>query len=386
MTKNVLRSTVAVSLMAVLVQGCSAVTEHKVAGQERPPALVVSAEPPPEIIYQRGSRDTVLAETRSVSMDSALQQRFGDTPVETVVTRKVAALNHDLTEMHGDVEDFRARLDAMQSKSDGLAAEYYTLVASINTELQSGTTAGNPVLTERWNQAQTKLEIISKEADQLNTLAADAAAAASKAAWLQESARATYGLSGAVEEDHKRLQTLEDDLNKDIVALSRLLTSVNDETNRRSAYLRAERLNLQTLALGIANGELYGQNVANTLFRKAAGGDGQLLRDAPAAQPANRRPLVIIRFDRADVDYQQPLYTAVSQALDKFPAAKFDLVAVSRAEGNPAELALATTETRKNGEAVLRALTQMGVPLERIRLNAANAKDVTNSEVHLFIQ
>jgi len=83
------------------------------------------------------------------------------------------------------------------------------------------------------------------------------------------------------------------------------------------------------------------------------------------------------------VNYEQALYSAVGQALEKYPAAKFDLVAVSPSQ---AKMALASTEARKNGESVLRSLANMGLPLERVRLNAANSSAVRNSEVHLYLQ
>lgn len=54
--------------------------------------------------------------------------------------------------------------------------------------------------------------------------------------------------------------------------------------------------------------------------------------------------------------------------------------------GNAAETSLAGTDARKNGEAVLRSLTQMGLPLERVRLSAAQSRDVQNGEVHLYVQ
>jgi hypothetical protein len=125
----------------------------------------------------------------------------------------------------------------------------------------------------------------------------------------------------------------------------------------------------------------------NGLFRKAAEDGQNFLKGANGAPvPAQKKPLVVIRFNRPGVDYQQAVYTAVSQALEKYPSAHFDLVAVSTSEGNPAQVALASTEARKNGEAVLRTLTQMGLPMERIRLDAASSRDVSNSEVHLYIQ
>ncbi len=347
------------------------------------PTLVVTNDPPPEVIYRRGSRDTVIAGDTSNNPYPINTQN-----VETLVTRKVAELSRDLTQISRNTSGYQDRLKALQVKSDVTAAKYYELVAAINTELQSGTTPGNPILVERWNGAQEHLSALGETAGHLNTLATDLADESSKASFLQENVRAAYALSGAVKEDHRKLHDLEDTVNQNIVSLNRLLTATSDEINRRGAYLRSERLNMTTLSLAIANGELYGQNIANTMFKKAAE-DGQALyqsQQAAGMAPEQRRPLVIIRFDRANVDYEQALYSAVSQALEKYPSAKFDLVAIGPTDGNPAQLALATTEARKNGEAVLRSLTQMGLPVERVTLNAANSKDVRNSEVHIYIQ
>ena len=346
----------------------------------RMPGLVVSNEPPPEVIYRRGSRDTVLSGGGAASL-----RGYNTQNVETLVTRKVAELRRDLDTLKRTTGGNGDRLRNLQIKSDNAAAQYYEQIATISTELQAGSTPGNPVLVERWNTAQDRLEALSQNAAHLNGLATDLANEASKAAYLQENVRAAYGLSGAVKEDHVKLRVLEDEVNQTIVTINRLLTSTSDEINRRQAYLRTEKLNLQTLSLAVANGELYGQNLSNSLFKRATQEATSFA--APAAQnPATRRPLVIIRFDRSNVNYEQALYSAVGQALDRYPAAKFDLVAVSPSQGNPAEMALASAEARKNGEAVLRSLSQMGLPLERVRLNAATSNSVRNSEVHLYLQ
>jgi len=347
------------------------------------PGLVVTNETPPEVIYRRGSRDTVLAgkDVSTSNLRGLSSQR-----VETLVTRKVAELNGDLNDLKRSAKGYSDRLRGLQVKSDNAAAQYYELVATMNTELQAGSTPGNPVLVERWNLAQDKLESLSQNAGLLNGLAADLSNEASKASYLQENVRGAYGLSGAVKEDHERLRQLEDEVNQTIVTLNRLLTNVSDEINRRQAYLRTEKLNMQTLSLAVANGELYGQNLSNSLFKKAAVEAENVYGSKAAPAAGDRRPLVIIRFDRPNVNYEQALYTAVGAALEKYPAARFDLVAVSPSQGNPAEIALASTEARKNGEAVLRSLTHMGLPVERVRLNAANSAGVRNSEVHIYLQ
>lgn len=370
--------------LVLLLSACN--TDGKTAetsSGNRLPGLVVSSEPPPEVLYRQGSRDTSLA---NQSVSSSPARPSASQGVETLVTRKVTELRRDQEALKRSTNSYSDRLKNLQTKSDQAAAQYYEQIASMNTELQAGSTPGNPVLVERWNTAQERLDTLAQNASQLNGLSTDLANEASKAAFLQENIRAAYGLSGAVKEDHNKLRTLEDDTNQTIVSLNRLLTSTSDEINRRQSYLRTEKMNLQTLSLAVANGELYGQNLSNSLFQRATQDATTFTAPAPAQNPASRRPLVIIRFDRNNVNYEQALYTAVGQALDRYPAAKFDLVAVSPSEGNPAELALASTEARKNGENVLRSLTQMGVPLERVRLNAANSSTVRNSEVHLYMQ
>ncbi len=371
--------------LAVLLSGCVANNSgYSASDNGRMPGLVVTNEAPPEVIYRRGSRDTVLS-NKDISTSNL--RGLSSQRVETLVTRKVAELNGDLNELKRSAKGYSDRLRGLQVKSDNAAAQYYELVATMNTELQAGSTPGNPVLVERWNVAQDKLEGLSQNAAMLNGLAADLSNEASKAGYLQENVRGAYGLSGAVKEDHEKLRVLEDEVNQTIVTLNRLLTNVSDEINRRQAYLRTEKLNMQTLSLAVANGELYGQNLSNSLFKKAAA-EAEDVYGNNAAAPAttNRRPLVIIRFDRPNVSYEQALYTAVGAALERYPAANFDLVAVSPSQGNPAEIALASTEARKNGEAVLRSLTHMGLPVERVRLNAANSAGVRNSEVHIYLQ
>ena len=317
---------------------------------------------------------------------------------ETLVTRKVEEIGREVDQLRIAISDAGNRLLQLQVKNDAGASEYYFLMASISTELQSGSTPGNPNLQDKWILAQNKLNSLAQSAGLLNALATDMSGLASRASYLLEATQAAFSISGAVKEDHKKLSFVSDRTTQNVALVNRLLIRVNDEIIRRTTYLRTERANLQTLSLGIANGELYGQSMANSLFKKAMedGGKSSMPTNitspssnaatSPTASLSSRRPLVIIHFDRPNVNYDQPMYTAINKALEKYPAARFDLVAVSNMEGNPAQMMLSSIEARKNGEAVLRSLIQMGLPLERIRLSAASSKDVINSEVHIYLQ
>lgn len=410
-----LRPSLAVLALISVLSACSGedsqfrlVSNNQRAGQDRdlPSLVVTNTPPPPGVLYRPGSRDTILANKAIASSRDSSGQIVGIPSldaqhVETVVTHKAAELKHELELLRESMGTSSNQIKELRNKGESDTSSYYALIASINRDLQAGTTSGNPILIGRWNTAQDKLNLLSQSTGLLNTLATDLTYQASKASFLQESVRAAFSLSGAVDEDHKKLTEIEDGINQNIVAINRLMTQVNDEVNRRSVFMRTERANLQALSLAISKGELYGQSVVNSVYKRAAD-DGNLVGagivqntasssssslSPPAAMSGGqRRPLVVIRFDHPNVEYEQPLYTAISQALEKYPAVKFDLVAVSANEGNPARLAMASAEARKNGESVLRSLTQMGLPLERIRLNAATSKDVMNSEVHIYIR
>lgn len=354
------------------------------------PALVVTEEPAPRVVYHRGSRDTVLDVASDMHATSYVAP--DNSPmVETLVSRKIHELSNSLIGLQQSVMSHDDNLAALQRDSVAFAEEYYKYIASISASLQSGTTPGNPVLIEQWNDAQDKLNSLAQSAGLLNELATNITNEASKSSFLLDSTRATFGLSGAVEEDHENLIALEDEVNQTIVRINRLLNEANDEINRRTTYLRSERLNMQSISLAIANGELYGQSLSNRLFMRAASaGASSQSNTPPIANPsgmlAGRRPLVIIRFDRQNVEFEQAVYNAVSQALEKKPSALFDLVAVSPDRGNAAKAALSASSARKNGENVLRTLTQMGLPMERITLNAATSDSAVNSEVHIYVR
>jgi hypothetical protein len=361
------------------------------------PGLVVTDTPAPEVIYSPGSHEVVLSGT---SPDQTTFSPISTQHLQTLVTQKAAELRHELDQLQGSTDSSKEQLQDLQDRNNKRAADYYAAVAAISAELQGGTTRGNPILVDRWNIAQQKLNAFADNSGALTDLANDLNNQASRATYLQDATQNAFAISGAVPEDHKKLTQIQDGSERELAAINRLLGKTNDEITHHAAFLQSERANLQTLALGIANGELYGKNLTNSLFRKAVNGDKSLYKagtptssaapagngPAPAGVPGMRKPLVIIRFDRPNVNYEQALYTAVNQALEKYPAARFDLIAVSNLEGNAAELALSSAEARKNGEMVLRSLQDMGLPLDRIRLSAASSKNVLNSEVHLYLQ
>ena len=421
----------------------------KIAFEDRP-SLVISDETLPDVIYNEGSRDlmpmptTVTTQTSSapapmmapvpvttaVQMPQSITRPLGQprqyresnvalgkpfnliqSHKPTPVTARVDELADEVVDVQNQLENRTARLDGLNNTAETIARDYYALIAGMNAKLQSGTTPGNPDLVESWDAAQVALNALGETSSEFAALGNDLSDTAARAAVIQDNIRSAYLLSGARDEDHENLDTLEDRMNDVISRMDRVLTQVNDEMNRRTSYLRSERLNMQTLQLAIANGDLYGGNIKNRMFQNAqaanatmaampAGAVSQMPLGAPTAIGRNavampsaainpyagKKPLVIIRFDKPNLQYENALYGAINEALSRRPDLQLDLMALSPVSPNAAENALNVNETRKNGESVLRALTQMGMPAERLNLNTTSADNVDYSEVRLYVR
>jgi len=320
----------------------------------------------------------------------------------TVVGRRTAELRQDLNELQQSIASSTQQLQEIRAKAVGDAEEYHRIIAGISARLQVGTTPGNPILVAQWGDAQIKLDDMSSGVARLNTLAGTVAADSTVAAYLLDSVRATYGLAGAVDEDHNQLAILEDEVNRTVVQIDRLLNEVSNDINRQTSYLATERSNLRSLQVGITNGELYSTSLANQAFFNAAPppapsparpvnitpAETRQASATPAAltAAASSRPLVMIRFDRPNVEYRQAVYQAVSQALQRRSDARFELVALSPEGGDPASSASAANAARTSAEDVKRTLVTLGLPANRLSVSTSRSPDVVGPEVHIFVR
>lgn len=304
-------------------------------------------------------------------------------PTGTEVGRRVDRLRADLGRMQLSVSNDNSKLQNLRSQTIADARAYQELTASIRAPLQVGTTPGNPNLVAGWNQAQVTLDRIAASVGQMAALSSKAANDSALSAFILESVRATYGLTGAVDEDHRQLAVLEDEVNRTVVLIDRLLNELNEDIARQTNYVSRERSDLTVLSVAVKNGELFGTSLANRAFgtaaipRSSAGTVGNL---------ANRRPLVVIRFDRPNVPYQEPLYAAVSEALNRLPNSMFDVVSIVPQRGTPGQIALNANQARRNGEQVVQDLSQMGLPSDRLSLNSTSSSAVANNEVHIYVR
>ena len=307
-------------------------------------------------------------------------------PTGTFVGEKVQQLRGDLIRLQNSIRGHNDGLQGLRQQTIQNAQNYHQSVAAIESRLQVGTTPGNPQLVDRWNQAQQQLEQVNVDITQMNSLANRVSADAALSTYLLESVRAAYGLSGAIEEDHVQLSVLEDDTNQTVVLIDRLLTELSDDIRRQSAYVANERNDINAMAVAIKNGELFGTSLANRSFGGGVPQASGSLGAPSGAALTGRRPLVVIRFDRPNVEYEQPLYSAVRRALERRPEAVFDVVAVSPQAANQGRAALNANQAKRNAQTVFRSLQEMGLPPGRVALSAQSAADARTNEVRIFVR
>jgi hypothetical protein len=309
-------------------------------------------------------------------------------PTGTFVGRKVVELREELQRLQNAVITHNEQLQELRGKVVEDSQRYHGNVAAINTRLQVGTTPGNPILVQQFNAARADIERLAADIGDMNKLATAVAGDSTMASFLAESTRATFRVSGAVDEDHRQLSILQDEVDQTNVLVDRLLSELSQDIRRQTEYVATERGNLNLLASGIRSGEVYGASLMNQAIFSAAGGGGGAMPSAmsPSADIRSRRPLVVIRFDRPNVPYQQAVYNAVSQVLDRRPGATFDLVAVAPSRGGAARVALETNKARRNAEGVMRSLVDMGLPPSRVAMSATTSDNATTNEVHIYVR
>jgi len=306
-------------------------------------------------------------------------------PTGTFVGKKVEDLRGELKKLQGSISDHNSQLQALRGKVVGNSQRYHGTVAAVNARLQVGTTPGNPILVQQFNSAQADLDRIATDITEMNTLAARVSNNSTMSSFLAESAKAAFSVSGAVDEDHRQLAILEDEVNRTDVLIDRLLKEVSDDVRRQTNYVASERANLNLISAAIRSGEIFGGSLVQRALVSATQGRNGTTTARPM-DTAGKRPLVVIRFDRTKVPYQQALYHAVGRVLERRPDAVFDLVAVAPTAGGQARVALNSNKARRHAEEVLRALIDMGLPAARVAVSAKTMASAKTNEVHVYLR
>ena len=138
LSRNVLGLVAVPLLCATCLMSAPAPAFSQEAGE--PPALLITNEPLPEEIkeklYRKPAR-TPDVDPASITGDSYFA------PTETIVSQKVDEITNDLFALQGKVASLSSTLGSLENDSEQLAIKYYSHIATINTQLQSGTPPGD---------------------------------------------------------------------------------------------------------------------------------------------------------------------------------------------------------------------------------------------------
>ncbi len=297
----------------------------------------------------------------------------------TAVGDQVEDLRDQLKDLQGKVREENATLQQVRNAIRTNAGAYNQTVAGINSSLQIGTTPGNPNMVDAWNQARNDLDQVNRDASSLTALMNEVSASSAMAGYLLESTQATFAVRGAVDADHQQLAVLQDETSQTAVTIDRLLNELTTDVARTSNFISTESNNLRTLSVAVDNGQFIGSSLSSM----STGIPAPAPFGGPQSLVGTREPLVVIRFDRPNVDYDAVLYSAVAAALDRRPNAAFDVVAVSPG-GQQARLNSA--RGRRYAEQVMRSLANMGLPLDRISIGATASPNVYVDEVYVYVR
>jgi hypothetical protein len=285
----------------------------------------------------------------------------GTAGTTTGTGRKAVELRGQLQRLESEIADQTRQLDATRRRLDEAANNLDTRAGGIETKLKSRGAPNDPQLLTDWNDAQNQLNRSSEDVARLANISTWATSDAALVSYILQSVRAANGQPGVSDQERRQLAQLERDANRVSLNVDQLVSQASGEIASRNLFIAAAHRRLAALGPAITRG------------RPAF----------PAASPAvagNRPALVTIRFDRPDVAYEEQLFGAVNEALERRPDVAFDVVAVSP-PGAPASSA---STSKRNIESVVQSLTSMGLPPDRLRLSARTLADASGNEVRIY--
>ena len=305
-------------------------------------------------------------------------------PIFTYVGQRILEMQEEFIKLDADIKQGEDSFEELKFNGIKSAENYHSIVAAIAARLQIGTTPGNPILLNQYEQAQTELAEVGAQGQNLVDVGNRIALFSTRVSYLLEQARSAKKLRGAVDEDHRNLSSFQDTLKRRNVDVLRTLEDLNETVRRRDIFLAAERRRLTQLANAISIGESFGLGLG-TLGSLPAINDNENSEQGKRSESisVSPNPIAIFRIDEQD-NYEQNLFGAISATLDKAPQSRFTLVAVSSSAGNPSEQAERAANARNDVSRLISSLISMGMPVDRISVSSLSVANVENTEVRLY--
>ncbi len=319
--------------------------------------------------------------------DSSVSVSRANLNVPTILTyvgERIIEMREEYSNLDSDINSRLVQFEKL--KADGImsAEVYHSTVAAISARLQIGTTPGNPILLDQYEKAQTELAEVGSQGQQIVDLGNKIALLSARVSYLKDQTRSAKRLRGAVDEDHRKLSSLQDDIKRRTVDIARLLENLNETVRRRDIYLAAERRRLTLLANAISVGESFGLGLGTLNSISPPDEEGNSNLQERSSDNVSGNPIAVLRIKGESIKYNQGLYGAVSAALERLPDARFTLVAVSSSVGNASEKAERAANAREKAGKVVSSLISMGMPADRLNVTEVAIAEVEDTEVRVY--
>lgn len=316
----------------------------------------------------------------------------------TLVGQKVIAFRNELTELQESIKQNNAELQSVRASVINNAIEYHNTTAAMEAKLQVGTTPGNPIMYNMLQKTQGNVVIMDENANTLNNIYNQAVSDISVVNNLLDAVRATYSVSGAIDEDHAQLRTIENETSQTAILLNSLISEVGSDYSRQLEYTNTARRYLASLDRAIKVGS-YGVNNAplppmdNRRYMPQRHDDVMShaprpverkphFRSSSAETGISGKPLFAAKFNRGNVNYQDSLKNAVRAARRKNADFRYEVVAVA-----PSTAAAEVKNTaQSHASDVFKQLVELGINPDKIDILSKTSDRADGAEVQIFVK
>ena len=294
----------------------------------------------------------------------------------TFVGQKVVSFRNELSQLQTSIRQHNSELQKIRASVINNAMQYHKIIGTIEAKLQVGTTPGNPHMFGLLQNAQNNIQVMSANTNALSQLAARVTSDSAMTSYLLDSIKSAYGVSGAVDEDHRQLRILENETNQTSILMKSLLNEVNSDVARQQQYVETARNYIVDLNSAIKVGSYGVSNVPLT------GTAGPKAPSFAKSADANGKPLFVAKFNKKNVNYKDGLKKAVTSAISRKPNVMFEVVAVTPASGKQ----LSSGTAKNNATAIFQDMINVGVSADRMSLTGRTSPEGTSSEVHIYVR
>lgn len=287
----------------------------------------------------------------------------------TFVGQKVMTFRKELSQLQESIRSNNESLQKLRNSFINNALQYHRTVGIMETKLQVGTTPGNPIMFELLSGAQNNVQTMNTTTSSLGQLLAKVSADTTNTDYLVEAVRSAYGISGAVDEDHRQLHIIENEAEQTAILMHSLMDEVASDINRQHQYIATANTNLSNLNDAIRVGNYSGKPAVPAVRRQN--------NQNTAAVQATAKPLLAINFSSDNVNYKDGLKQAVTSAKMKKQDVVFDVVAVNSLSGNGAQAHAAK---------IFQDIVDMGISADKVNVSSKTDMKATSSSVLVFVR